>query len=166
MIPPRLRVLGGGLGRRDAAVGSRPQPIAEPRPSRRTTSWPAWVPDAVAQAVETLLGRRASPDLDAGRVPLLVCGSCGDLACGAVTAKLDVGTSEVTWSEFRWENGHQDPTPFDSLWAPITFDRAQYETELADAAQRVAALPESEPRFLERSRRDRHLRRPWHRRKD
>ncbi len=33
-----------------------------------------WVPEAVAPAVETLLGRRTSPDLDAGRVPLLVCG--------------------------------------------------------------------------------------------
>jgi hypothetical protein len=125
-----------------------------------------WVPEAVAPAVETLLGQRAAPDLDAGRVPLLVCGSCGDLACGAVTAKLGVGTNEVTWSEFRWENGYEDPEPIDSLRAPITFDRAQYEAELADAAQRVAALPGSEPRFLERPRRDRHLRWPWQRRKD
>jgi len=125
-----------------------------------------WVPEAVAPAVETLLGRRTSPGLDGGRVPLLVCGSCGDLACGALTAKLDVGTNGVTWSEFRWENGYQDPEPIDSLRAPITFDRAQYEAELADAARRVAALPESEPRFLERPRRDRRRRWRWLRRKD
>ncbi|RBY86449.1 hypothetical protein [Blastococcus sp. TF02A-30] len=125
-----------------------------------------WVPDAVAPAVETLLGRRASPDLDAGRVPLLVCGSCGDLACGAVTAKLDVGTKEVTWSEFRWENGYEGPEPIDSLPDQVRFDRAQYEAELADAVHRVATLPESEPRFLERPRRGRHLRWPWKPRKD
>lgn len=107
-----------------------------------------WAPETVASAVGTLLGRRASPHLDVGRVALLVCGSCGDLACGAVTAKLDVGTKEVTWSEFRWENGYEDPEPIDSMRAGIIFDRAQYEAELADAAQRVATLPQSEPRSV------------------
>lgn len=63
--------------------------------------------------------------------------------------------------------GERTPGPDARRFAAgTTFDRAQYETELADAAQRVAALPESEPRFLERSRRDRQLRWPWHRRTD
>ena len=82
-----------------------------------------------------------------------------------VTAKLDVRTNEVRWSEFRWENGYEDPEPIKFLLAPITFDRVQYEAELTDAAQRVAALPESE-RFLERPRRERHRRWPWLRRAD
>ncbi len=56
----------------------------------------AWLPESVAPAVETLLGRRPGPDLTVGRIPLLVCGECGDLACGTVTAALDVGATEVT----------------------------------------------------------------------
>ncbi len=116
-------------------------------------------------AVKTLLGRRPTPK-DSRRIPLLVCGQCGDLACGAVTAALDVGASEVTWSDFRWENGYGDAEPIDSLVEPIRFDRAQYEAELADADRQVAALPEDEPLFRERSRRGPHFRWPWQRRTD
>ncbi|MEU2348551.1 hypothetical protein [Modestobacter sp. NPDC049651] len=118
-----------------------------------------WSPDSLA--VETLLGRRPAPCLESGRIPLLVCGECGDLACGAVTAALDMGAREVTWSEFRWENGYEEPEPMDSLGVPITFDRGQYEAELADADHRVVALRENEPLFRGRSRRRRQLRWPW-----
>jgi hypothetical protein len=124
----------------------------------------AWLAEGVTVAIETLLGRRPAPDLDGGRIPLLVCGECGDLACGAVTAALDVGVSEVTWSDFRWENGYGQPEPIDSLVEPIRFDRAQYEAELADADNRVGALPVAEPLFRERSRRGRYFRWPWQRR--
>ena len=110
--------------------------------------------------VDTLLGRRPAPYLEAGRVPLLVCAACGDLACGAITATLDVGATEVTWSAFRWENGYEDPAIVDSLTEPIRFDRAQYEAELADADQRVAALPESEPWFSKPDERGRQFRWP------
>lgn len=123
-------------------------------------SWWSQAPSAV----ETLLGQRPALYLASGRIPLLVCGECGDLACGAVTAGLDMGPSEVTWSNFEWENGYEEPKPLDSLGAPIRFDRGQYEAELADADHRVAALPEDEPQFRERSRRGRHFRWPWWRR--
>jgi hypothetical protein len=123
-------------------------------------SW--WSQDT--PAVETLLGRRPAPNLDSGRIPLLVCGECGDLACGAVTAALDVGDSEVTWSDFRWENGYEEAEPIDSLVDPMRFDRAQYEAELAEADHQVADLPEDEPLFRERPRRGLHFRWPWQRR--
>jgi hypothetical protein len=120
----------------------------------------------VQPAVETLLGLRPALYLDAGRIPLLICGNCGDLACGAVTAALNVGATEVTWSEFQWENGYEDPEPIDSLRESIRFDRAHYEAGLADADQRVAALPEDEPLFSGPFRRGRHFRLPWQRRTD
>jgi hypothetical protein len=125
-------------------------------------SW--WSQDPSAVAI--LLGRRPAPNLDSGRIPLLVCGECGDLACGAVTVALDVGASEVTWSDFRWENGYEEAELVDSLVEPIRFDRAQYEAVLADAGHQVAALPEDEPLFRERSRRGPHFRWPWQRRTD
>ena len=124
----------------------------------------AWRAECVTAAIEALLGRRPAPDLSGGRIRLLVCGECGDLACGAVTAALDVGVSEMTWSDFRWENWYGEPEPIDSLVEPIRFDRARYEAELADADNRVGALPEAEPLFRERFRRGRYVRWPWQRR--
>ena len=108
-----------------------------------------WVLEHVTSAVEVLLGRRPAADLAAGRVPLLVCGECGDLACGALTATLEVGPSEVTWSQFSWEDGYQPSGPVDSLVEPIRFDREQYESTLAEARSRVTALPPAEPRYSE-----------------
>ena len=102
-------------------------------------------------AVETLTGRRPAPGLASGRVPLLVCGDCGDLACGAVTVALRVGPREVTWSDFRWEDGHS--APIDSPVLPIVFDRDRYEAELAGADDLVAALSDDEPLFEEHPRR-------------
>ena len=108
--------------------------------------WPAVY---VTSAVEVLLGRRPAGDLPAGRVPLLVCGECGDLACGALTAAFEMGPAEVTWSAFSWEDGYHPARPVDSLTEPIRFDRAQYESELGEASSRVTALPPAEPRFSE-----------------
>jgi hypothetical protein len=115
-------------------------------------------------AVETLLGRRSAPNLDSGRIPLLVCGECGDLACGAVTAALDVAEGEVTWSDFRWENGYEEAEAIDSLVDPMRFGRAQYEAQLVEADRQVADLPQDEPLFRERSRRGLDFRWPWQRR--
>lgn len=112
----------------------------------------------VPPVVDTLLGQRPATDLRAGRIPLLVCAACGDLACGAVTVALDVGATEVTWSKFQWENGYENPEPIESLTAPIRFDRAQYEAELADAEGRVASLPEEESLFRKPPERGRHFR--------
>ncbi|WP_141137457.1 hypothetical protein [Blastococcus mobilis] len=68
----------------------------------------------------------------------------GDLACGALTAARRVGDAEVSWSDFRWEDGIYDPRPVDRLDQPITFDRSQYEAAFADAYARVASFPYDE----------------------
>jgi hypothetical protein len=49
----------------------------------------AWL-DHAPDAIDDLRGRRPSPGLGPGQVALLVCGECGDLGCGAVTASLHV----------------------------------------------------------------------------
>lgn len=102
-----------------------------------------WLP-SVPDAVEKLLGTRPSDDLTDGRVELLVCGACGGLGCGALTAALDVGDAEVSWSEFLWEDGMSDPRPVEQLAGPLTFDRALYEAAFSDAYERVAACPYDE----------------------
>lgn len=63
-------------------------------------------------------------DLASGRVPVLVCADCGDLACGAIAVRIDDGPSSVVWSDFAYENTYEDPDSFEL--GPFEFDRPTY----------------------------------------
>lgn len=80
----------------------------------------------------------------------MVCGECGDLACGAVTASLQMDSDSVSWRDFLWEDGIAEPCPAAGAPEEITFSRDNYETTLYDAYDRVAALPYDEPTTNER----------------
>lgn len=97
--------------------------------------------EAVPAAVEVLRGRAAHPDLPAGRTSLLVCAVDGDLGCGALTAALRLTADTVSWRDLAWEDGRSSPRPALGLPETFTFDRVQYERELAQAVARVAELP-------------------------
>jgi hypothetical protein len=116
---------------------------ATPGPELVTELNRPWL-HVVPEAVDKLLGRRPSEDLDPGRVPLLLCHVDGDLACGALTAALRVGDAEVSWSDFRWEDGIYEPRTVEQLDQPITFDRSQYEAAFVDAHGRVDGFPYDE----------------------
>jgi len=109
---------------------------------------------AVPESVDRLLGRLGTDGLPENRVALLVCGMCGDLGCGAVTAQLNLSQDQVSWSNFLWEGGVGDweggvgdPASIDL--APegdgrIVFNRAGYEAMLTSAYERIAAMPYDE----------------------
>ncbi|QGF24102.1 hypothetical protein [Raineyella fluvialis] len=81
-----------------------------------------------------------------GRVPLLVCPYDDDLACGWLTAAVDVGEREATWSDFRWENGGVGPAePVRGLPGRLVFERDTYLATLRQARDLVAGLPEVDP---------------------
>jgi len=114
---------------------------------------------AVGESVARLLGRLGTEGLSENRVALLVCGVCGDLGCGAVTARLNVSQDQVSWSEFRWESGVGGPTAIDvkdQIDGRIVFSRAAYEAMLKSAYERIAAMPHDEPEH-----RGRRLLWPW-----
>lgn len=96
-----------------------------------------WLPDAV----EGFLGSRPSEDLAPGRQALLAWVVDRDLGCGELTTALGLGDTEVSWSDFLWEDGIHDPRPVDQLDQPIIFDRNQYEAAFVDACMRVAGFP-------------------------
>ena len=100
-------------------------------------------PDAVPNSVDQLCGRRTCTDLARGRVPLYVCGACGDLAWGAVTAALNVGETTTTWADFRWENGRSPGIPIQVDMEHVSFASGHYVDVFSDAVQRVAAMPYS-----------------------
>jgi hypothetical protein len=78
--------------------------------------------------VAQLLGEIPSC-LASGRVPLLVCEECGDVACGAIAAHISVEAEFVIWSDWKAEDGSSEPS--DLMWPTcpdiFTFSRAQYE---------------------------------------
>ena len=104
----------------------------------------AWLP-TVPDVLDELRGNRPSPGLAEGRVALLVCGTCGDLGCGALTARLSVTAESVTWFDFLWEDGLR-PASATTLDAPqvFVFRRSDYDTAFRDAYERVAGLPYDE----------------------
>ena len=125
----------------DLLVDDRPLRVivGEPAHDLVTELHRPWLPD-VRQAVDRLLGRCPIEVLTPGRVALLVCAEDGDLGCGQLTIALNVSATEVTWSDFRWEDGYLEPRPVEHLNASISFDRAGYEAAFADAYERVAEV--------------------------
>lgn len=94
-----------------------------------------WVPSAVRDAAAALLARRPDPRLEPGRVALLVCRECGDIDCGAVTARVTASDEHVTWTDFRWD-GASETEPEDllrELDPGFTFDRDAYERTIREA---------------------------------
>jgi hypothetical protein len=87
-------------------------------------------PDDDEQAAERLI-LKAGPELD-GRVALYICPECGELDCGAITAKIEregdelvwreMSFSSIDWSDEVWEH---DPTDFEEL-QELRFPAAEY----------------------------------------
>jgi hypothetical protein len=82
--------------------------------------------ESQADAVAELL-RKREPSLATGRRQLYVCPECGDIGCGAVTARLEREGDLIIWRDFGFENDYEDPrlTEFASI-APLYFDARSY----------------------------------------
>lgn len=67
------------------------------------------------------------PELETGRTCFYVCPECGDIGCGAITAKIEVTEKNVIWKEFGYENNYSEPdlTDYKEI-GPFTFDKKQY----------------------------------------
>lgn len=103
----------------DFAINGQPLahrlPVA---PDMTSTLNRAWLHSVESSNLE-LLGKRPTVGLDTGRVYLYVCGECGDLGCGAITAALEVKPDRITWSQFAWEDGYDPVEPIEN--APASF---------------------------------------------
>ncbi len=105
-----------------------------------TTLLNPWV-SMISESIPELLGNVPVAALSEGRIRLLVCGSCGDLACGAATATLNMTKDSVTWSDFMWEDGYRPARYIENLPDGIVFDKRTYEEALSGVPERLAALP-------------------------
>ena len=103
----------------------------------------AWI-DAVPGEIDYLLGTTPNPELASDRIMVLVCSVCGDLGCGAVTARMVIDAERVVWTDWRWETNYDEPSSFDGLPSEMVFDRPSYETVIHTVAERLGAFPYDE----------------------
>lgn len=117
------------------------QPIQETTALREDHNWP----NAAVEQLDRLLGVLLG-DFDDGRIALLMCTACGDLACGAVSMELVQTPQAITWQRFGWQDGVTDePQPWLFPEQSFTFDRTEYEHLLRSLRDRYRRLPPQEP---------------------
>ena len=76
---------------------------------------------------------QAAPLSDSGRVLLYICPECGDIGCGAYSAKVARDQDTYSWGDFAYENGYEDPRPLEAV-GPFVFEASQYEAVIASAS--------------------------------
>ena len=76
--------------------------------------------------IDEFLGRQ-KPELETGRTSFYVCSECGDIGCGAITAKIEVTEKSVIWKDFGYENNYSKPDLIDyKEIGPFIFDKNEY----------------------------------------
>lgn len=85
-----------------------------------------WTDNKENTQIDEFLGH-AKPELETGRTCFYVCPECGDIGCGAITAKIEVTEKDVIWKDFGYENNYSEPdlTDYKAI-EPFTFDKKQY----------------------------------------
>lgn len=89
-----------------------------------------WIPDKWHEndRVDEFLGL-IPPELATGRTSFYVCPECGDIGCGAVTAKIEVTDKEVIWKEFGYETNYSAPDLANANYqaiGPFIFEKTAY----------------------------------------
>lgn len=111
-------------------------------PSDHVTGFGCWIPEFERGYIQQLLAR-VPPESPTGRAPIYVCGECGDLGCGAITAVVERNTDGFIWREFVFENNY-DPamTDLDAYRGvgPFLFNNTAYWQVLNERASALPAL--------------------------
>ena len=89
-------------------------------------------PDENRRMMEKLVLRGKS-DTERGGVLLYVCPECGDIGCGAYSARVTRTESGYTWEDFAYENGYEEPRVIQSI-GPFHFGCDEYESALYRAS--------------------------------
>ena len=64
--------------------------------------------------------------LASGRIMFYVCPECGDIGCGAITAKINDFGDRIIWSDFGYETDYGGLTEKYKQVKPIEFNKADY----------------------------------------
>ena len=88
----------------------------------------------VPQALSQLLDQSPST-LESGRVPVLVCEECGDVACGALAVRIERREGSIVWADWAHENGYEPAKTLEWPTHPdrLEFELSNYESVLSSA---------------------------------
>jgi hypothetical protein len=92
-----------------------------------------WAPGMNEAGLQRLLLETAS-DFPNGRSSIMVCGECGDLGCGAISAHISLSGSAVVWRDLGYENTHEALIHRDKFLdlGPFQFDVKCYRSKLVE----------------------------------
>jgi hypothetical protein len=84
------------------------------------------------QVLDQLLGQSPSA-LESGRIPVLVCEECGDVACGALAVRIERRATSIVWTDWAQENGYEPARALDWPTYPdrLEFELSDYENVLS-----------------------------------
>lgn len=84
------------------------------------------------KCVDEFLGLEKS-ELESGRTSFYVCGECGDIGCGAITAKIIVTEKAVIWKDFAYEDLSEEELDFTDYKGigPFEFDKIEYSITIS-----------------------------------
>ncbi len=87
-----------------------------------------WIPDKWYEndRIDEFLGL-IPPELTTGRTKFYVCPECGDIGCGAITAKIEVTEKQIIWSGFGYETNYSEPdlSGYHEI-GPFAFEKVSY----------------------------------------
>ncbi|MCP4439712.1 MAG: hypothetical protein GY810_12280 [Aureispira sp.] len=66
-------------------------------------------PPSYQETVYKELSLQQPSIVNSGNVMIYVCPSCGDIACGSITAKITKEGDHIIWSNFAYENNYESP---------------------------------------------------------
>ena len=77
--------------------------------------------------------------IPADRRSLFICGECGDIGCGSVTASVVRDGQAVVWKDFGFENDYEEDIRLDEYEGigPYSFEWGPYERVLLQAIEDV-----------------------------
>jgi hypothetical protein len=85
-------------------------------------------PEAEEGFIGSLLLKQPS-DLGSGRVMLYICPECGDISCGAITARVEKTGEHFVWRDFGYENDYDESLPDLAEYkriGPFRFNKTEY----------------------------------------
>lgn len=95
-------------------------------------------PEIEKHTIAQLLAKEL-PEPESGRVPIYICPECGDLGCGAVTARIDEEADSYIWSNFAFENNYEGTIELYSEVGPFSFNKVAYSKILKKRRTEIAA---------------------------
>ena len=95
-------------------------------------------PEIEKHTIAQLLAKEL-PEPESGRVPIYICPECGDLGCGAVTARICEEAESYIWSDFAFENNYEGTVELYSEIGPFSFDKDAYSKVLKKRETEIAA---------------------------